>query len=547
MIDVKGEYVAVIVVLDGCSVPCLKKAHTPVLDGIREKGTATFKCKSVYPTVTYSAHCSIITGKFPATHGIVGNCFYDRKSDKIIDFDFYDVNSFITENTIYEMVDGITAAVGEPITRGADIVISKSEIQERDVWEQDRYATEKAIEVLKTYSPRLIIINFPGVDAILERYGPDSRQAVKILEDADKLIGQLESFLNERYSDHLLVVIADHGMTSVHSNVDLSKVLEKTGAKVCPSHRFAHVYVDMRDISRVKQLLMSDDRLELVLSHEELDRIRLSNPRAGDLVVVARGGYEFSKQKLRGSHGGITSDEMNVPLLINKIEYNDLVRDADITVIPKIVLRYLTEKDAEGIAKSKLLNTDPSHDWSHTERVLSLSTQLAIKYGADVEVVRLACILHDAERGYLQENHSQRGAELAERFLQKRRYPISKIKKVKEAILLHHTKMPEKLKTLEAMILWDADKLDALGLTGLARCLLEAGYFGKGIDEALAHLERDINEFKDAMHFKETKRIAKQKIKNVSKVIESLRKELSHCLAQRRYKSFILKAIIRNL
>jgi len=49
--------------------------------------------------------------------------------------------------------------------------------------------------------------------------------------------------------------------------------------------------------------------------------------------------------------------------------------------------------------------------------------------------------------------------------------PFDKVEAILTVIRNHHTSNPERLETLEEKILWDADKLDALGLIGLARCL----------------------------------------------------------------------------
>lgn len=65
---------------------------------------------------------------------------------------------------------------------------------------------------------------------------------------------------------------------------------------------------------------------------------------------------------------------------------------------------------------------------------------------------------------------------------------------------------------LEEKILWDADKIDALSLIGLARCFMEAGFFKNTIDDALKHAMQDLQEFKNKMHFNKTREIAQKRI-----------------------------------
>ena len=518
-------HAAIVAILDGCGVEALKKAKMRFIDDIANRGSISFKCASVYPSATYTAHCSLITGKPPSVHEIVGNSFYDRSSGRVIDFDFHDVNEYVVGKTVFETINETTASIGEPIARGADLVVSKSEVQSVALHKQNRYVVEKAIEAINERTPRLVVMNFTAPDTLGEKYGPESRELLESLAEIDGLLAKLAGFLKERYEDHLLIVVADHGMTSVEENVELGELLKDLDPIVCPSHRVAHVYLKRKNSRKARKILDRDERFEIVLTREQTKRMNLFNPRTGDLVVFAEKGFELGKRKLKGSHGGVTAEEMNVPLIVNKPEYRDSMKVASITMVPSLLFRYLVEKDAETLVKRALRDVDPSHGWSHTERVLSTATKLALGHSADIEAVRLACILHDAEWGKAVKNHASRATKVATRFLVSKGLPKEKIQKIVRAIRLHHAS-PASLKALEEKILWDADKLDALGLVGLARCLQEAGRSGGSIGDAIAHLEKDTREFENRMHFKETRKIAEEKSLEVSGVIKSLKNEL---------------------
>ncbi|MEM2047437.1 MAG: alkaline phosphatase family protein [Candidatus Jordarchaeales archaeon] len=514
---------AAIVVLDGCSIRALKRAHTPVIDEIARLGVATFKCRSVAPTATYTGHASIVTGTAPSVHGIVGNFYYDREQRKVVWFDVDDVNAHLDAATLFEAVEA-GGCVGEPVTRGARFVVPKEEVQARDVWEQDAYAITMAVKIVEEERPVLLVVNLPGVDGVGERYGASSREASRILEEDDKLIGKLQDALRECYDDYLLVVTADHGMTDVKENVNLEEELDGLDPVVCTSHRFAHIY--LKDVMEAKRRLEKDGRLSLVLTHSEAERLSLHNPRSGDLMVAARPGYELSKQSLRGSHGGLTRDEMLVPLVVNKPEYADLVRDwASITDVALIVRRYLVERRCVKEAMRLLSGVDPAHGWRHVERVLACSTRLALKYGADVETVRLASVLHDVGKGVTGPDHVEGSINVAASLLREV-LPGGKLEKVLRAISSHHTYRPEELKGLEEAILWDCDKLDALGVVGFARCLEEEGWKGGSINDAVEHLKRDTEMFSQRMHFKETRRLAKLKVRWGKRVVKILAREI---------------------
>lgn len=81
-----------------------------------------------------------------------------------------------------ERIKGLKICVGEPIVRGCDIIVSKAEIQSKELFEQDNYALEKATKLIRQFKPDLLIINLPGVDSIGETYGPMSGNSFLILK-----------------------------------------------------------------------------------------------------------------------------------------------------------------------------------------------------------------------------------------------------------------------------------------------------------------------------------------------------------------------------
>jgi uncharacterized protein len=489
-----------------------------------KQGSYTLKCKSICPTATYSAHCSIVTGTYPNVHGIVGNSFYDKGSRTIIDFDFDDVNKYVLSETLLERIQGTKITIGEPVTRGAEIVITKAKVQSKKLSRQDAYVINEAVKLIEQYKPLLMIMNLPGVDSIGELYGPLSKEMLNHLEMLDKLISNLKESLERIYDDFLFIILADHGMTSVKENVNLSEVLDGLNVVTCISHRAAHIYAINEDVRKILRRLEADDRFEAIIFNKKLVNYQLKSPRSGDLVVIAKDGYELGLKPLKGSHGGISPNEIFVPLVVNKPEYVDLLKYADITIVPKLVLRYLREINAINIVKKRLKNGDSAHDWEHTSRVLKLATQVAAKHKGNIEVIRIGCLFHDAERGLKPKGHEKRAALLAEEYLRKSKCSDELIDKVKTIILNHHAD-PNKLKTIEEKILWDADKLDALGLIGLARCFMEAGFYKHDISHAVKHLLKDLKEFKDKMHFHETKRLAKIRVSNALEFVNKLKEE----------------------
>jgi len=124
-----------------------------------------------------------------------------------------------------------------------------------------------------------------------------------------------------------------------------------------------------------------------------------------------------------------------------------------------------------------------SHDWDHTLRVYKLCMHIGAIEGADLEVLSIAAYMHDIGRSYQDSSrgsicHAEKGAELAHNLLEG--YPIAPDKKdnIIHCIRTHRYRNSHVPATLEARVLFDADKLDAIGAVGIARAYLFAGEVG---------------------------------------------------------------------
>ncbi len=143
----------------------------------------------------------------------------------------------------------------------------------------------------------------------------------------------------------------------------------------------------------------------------------------------------------------------------------------------------LTIEDIEAFAKTCFSKSRGSHDWEHTRRVYNLCMHIAQVEGADMEVLKMAAYLHDVGRSHQDESkgtlcHAEKGIEMATPLLDK--YPISPQQKanVLHCIRSHRFRGNHQPETLEAKILFDADKLDSIGAIGIARAFQFAGEVG---------------------------------------------------------------------
>ncbi|SHI01878.1 HD domain-containing protein [Ferrimonas marina] len=125
---------------------------------------------------------------------------------------------------------------------------------------------------------------------------------------------------------------------------------------------------------------------------------------------------------------------------------------------------------------------DGAHDLAHIERVVTLAQQLALEEGADLDVVLPAAWLHDVvlidKRDPRRSQASVLAADKAIELLRQHGYPTELLPAIHHAIASHSWSAGIPPETLEARVVQDADRLDALGAIGLARCLMLGGQFG---------------------------------------------------------------------
>lgn len=120
-------------------------------------------------------------------------------------------------------------------------------------------------------------------------------------------------------------------------------------------------------------------------------------------------------------------------------------------------------------ALNKVKDLDLAHNQEHTLKVFNLATYLAKKEKADLQVCQVAAYLHDIGQSVDPENHEDKSTEIAKEFLNSLKLPADFIEKVSHAIYHHGKGRIKDAQTLEAKILYDADKLQVVGVDGFCR------------------------------------------------------------------------------
>jgi uncharacterized protein len=122
---------------------------------------------------------------------------------------------------------------------------------------------------------------------------------------------------------------------------------------------------------------------------------------------------------------------------------------------------------------------DGAHDGQHVYRVLYYSLDIAESYQVDLDVIITAALLHDIGREAQFKDprldHAIVGSEIAYKYMQEIGWNEGKANHIRNCISTHRYRKNHEPESMEAKILFDADKLDATGTAGIARTIAYKG------------------------------------------------------------------------
>lgn len=131
---------------------------------------------------------------------------------------------------------------------------------------------------------------------------------------------------------------------------------------------------------------------------------------------------------------------------------------------------------------SEVMAADPAHDISHIQRVVQNTLRLTQAENGNPAITVPAAWLHDcvsvAKDSPLRKQASSLAAREAVRFLESIDYPAELLEPIHHAIEAHSFSANIETETLEARIVQDADRLEAVGAIGITRCFLTGGSMG---------------------------------------------------------------------
>ncbi len=155
------------------------------------------------------------------------------------------------------------------------------------------------------------------------------------------------------------------------------------------------------------------------------------------------------------------------------------------------------------------------HGFPHVERVYKTCIETGKKLNANLLILKISALLHDVGRinekaDKLKKNHAEISAEMALKFLTSNDFKLTQevLENIIHSIKAHSFSNEVIPKTIEAKILSDSDKLDALGAIGLYRTIGFTVVKDGGVEQVMEHLENKILKLKKQLHLDISKDMA---------------------------------------
>ncbi|MFT3902191.1 MAG: ectonucleotide pyrophosphatase/phosphodiesterase [Niabella sp.] len=340
-----------------------EKWEAPTLKRLKSQGVYANGIFSVFPSVTYPSHTTIVTGELPCRHGIYYNAPFEGKNGT-----WYWDEKYIKVPTLWDAVKagGLTSgSVMWPVTVGAPINYNFPVRRADNDEKTDQLSVTKpfitpagmlaamqqsigeltpknfnhdniditigrmAAYIIKTHKPNLMAVHFIGLDHAQHDVGREGVEVAHALAVIDSMLNVVLSAYEEAgiKNNTDVIITGDHGFVSVKQNISPNTLLYKAGiitdkdwkARFHSTGGSAFLYLkdpkDTKTLQKVKQLLNdvtpAEKKYFTVIERAELDSMgvnpevamALSANNASALNGSTDGALIKPKKSTSGSHG----------------------------------------------------------------------------------------------------------------------------------------------------------------------------------------------------------------------------------------------------
>lgn len=329
--------------------------HTPNIHQVMEAGAHAMGVNSVFPSMTYPSHTAIVTGVWPAKHGVYYNNMFEPNGPT---GKMYWNNSSIKVPTLWSMAQQQnlkTAALFWPVSADAPVMYDIPDIGSMGEAVREKYSKPAgfiadlkknvfndtaqieygkdhnvaaiAAYVIKKDQPNLMTIHFFSVDHYEHEEGRQGPKVKAAVADADSSVGIIVSALKEAgiWEKTVLIVTGDHGFVDVKTAVSPNIWLVNAGlirdvkkddwkAQFFSVSGSSYLYLkdknDAQTLQQVKEILANlpqeQKKLFRIIDRKQLDKAG-ANPEVAFALSGENGasfGNAMTGEAVKPGHGG---------------------------------------------------------------------------------------------------------------------------------------------------------------------------------------------------------------------------------------------------
>jgi predicted AlkP superfamily pyrophosphatase or phosphodiesterase len=315
-----GAPILVLVSIDGFRWDYLDRGITPNLSALAANGVRARAMIPVFPTKTFPNHTSIVTGEYPAHHGIVGNTFTAPDIEAHFSMEarenVRDGRFWLAEPiwVTAERQGQRTAPFFWPGSEAAIAGVRPTYSVPFDHSLPDTARVARVLEYLELPTdrrPTFVTMYLSGVDSAGHSFGPDAPQTRGAIAHADSIIGDLVRGIDRSNLPVNVIVVSDHGMAALSRDrvIDLDRYLphQWIDIDVLSPVLMAWPHAGLED--SVYARLAVVPHLAVYRKRDLPARFHLEGPRVPPVVAIADPGWKITDSaagtgwNTNGDHG----------------------------------------------------------------------------------------------------------------------------------------------------------------------------------------------------------------------------------------------------
>lgn len=344
--------IVIVINIAGLSPKLLKhEEKLPNITKLKKEGIYR-KMDPGFPALTCPVQATLLSGKPPKDHGIVGNGYFDRENlrpqfwrqenslvngpriwdvmkeknpeSKIAVFfwqnsKYINADFVVTPSPLHTDKGIIEWCYSKPPGFYEELVKKLGKFELKSYWgpfaneDSSRWIVEAALCTLKTELPDLLLLYIPHLDYFCQRFKPDSREVIDELPFIDSLVSKFLDFRESYGRDEVVIfIVSEYGFSNVEEVVYPNRILRENGllkvreidgeyidyelsdAFALVDHQIAHIYCKPKVVDLVRKIFEDSEGISDVVDREGQRNLEIDHDRSGELIISSSKNGWFS-------------------------------------------------------------------------------------------------------------------------------------------------------------------------------------------------------------------------------------------------------------